>query len=633
MRFECDNFMKTNLKLLFLLLAILGISRFAGAQGTAIGYQGRLNDGAAPATGLYDFTFAVHDADLGGAPLAGSLVHNGVPVTNGVFNVTLDFGPDIFTGPARWLEIRVRTNGPSALTLLAPRTALRPTPYSIFAARAANVASGAVTAGQLNTGGQLPAAGQFLSYNGGNLFWSDPGVQAGNVWSRLGANAYYNAGNVGIGTTTPSQYGHGGTARILEINNSGTSLHSQSHLMLYSGVNSLMDSAMGSVTWAQPGGMAAYIGAHTRSTTPNSPAAMLSFGTRKIGDAVASPKMVITEDGSVGIGTTTPTAGIRLDVVGGSLLRPGNGNIQFGSPNAELGMSIIPTIGGGNSRADLRFDGAALKLVAGSGTTPPLPANGIIMNTNGNVGIGMASLLSSSQWKLEVSGPTRLTPGGSGGAVHISAPNGESGIGIIGAHRADLRFDGATLKLVAGVGTGVPSAANGIAINTAGNVGMGTEFPLAKLDIRGTTRTCVLTITGGCDLAEPFLMNESDAPKGSVVVIDDENPGRVKLSDRAYDMRVAGIISGANGINPGISLQQEGVLEGGQNVSLSGRVYVQADAANGSIKPGDLLTTSDTPGHAMKVTDHAQAQGAILGKAMSALKDGKGMVLVLVTLQ
>ena len=78
---------------------------------------------------------------------------------------------------------------------------------------------------------------------------------------------------------------------------------------------------------------------------------------------------------------------------------------------------------------------------------------------------------------------------------------------------------------------------------------------------------------------------------------------------------------------------QEGTLEAGQNVALTGRVYVQADASTGAIEPGDLLTTSDTPGHAMKVSDHAKAQGAILGKAMSALSEGKGMVLVLVTLQ
>ena len=96
---------------------------------------------------------------------------------------------------------------------------------------------------------------------------------------------------------------------------------------------------------------------------------------------------------------------------------------------------------------------------------------------------------------------------------------------------------------------------------------------------------------------------------------------------------MAGVLSGANGIHPGIQMLQEGLLEGGKNVALTGRVYVLADAAGGPIKPGDLLTTSDTPGHAMKVTDHARAQGAILGKAMSGLKQGQGMVLVLVTLQ
>jgi hypothetical protein len=164
-------------------------------------------------------------------------------------------------------------------------------------------------------------------------------------------------------------------------------------------------------------------------------------------------------------------------------------------------------------------------------------------------------------------------------------------------------------------------------------VGIGTDSPLTKLDVRGTTRTCVLTITGGCDLAEPFPLKEERISKGAVVVIDEEHAGRLMRSERAYDRRVAGIISGANGINPGITLQQEGAFVDGQNVALSGRVYVLADATNGAIKPGDLLTTSETPGHAMQAADHARAQGAILGKAMSALKEGKGMVLVLVSLQ
>ena len=108
---KTDSLMKTKLKLHLLLLTLLSLSGFAHAQGTAISYQGRLNDGGLPATRLYDFTFKVFDVEAGGAALAGTVVLAAVPVTNGLFNVSLDFGPDIFTGAKRWLEIGVRTNG------------------------------------------------------------------------------------------------------------------------------------------------------------------------------------------------------------------------------------------------------------------------------------------------------------------------------------------------------------------------------------------------------------------------------------------------------------------------------------------------------------------------------------------
>jgi hypothetical protein len=196
--------MKTKPKLRLLLLALLSLAGFAHGQGTAISYQGRLNHAGAPATGLHDFTFNMFDVEAGGTALATTVVLAAVPVTNGLFNVSLNFGPNIFTGPARWLEIGLRTNGSvAAYSILTPRQALTPSPYAIFAGKAGGVANGTVTANQLNTGGLAPAPGQFLSYNGGNLLWSDPAVVTGNVWSRSGANAYYNAGKVGIGTTIP----------------------------------------------------------------------------------------------------------------------------------------------------------------------------------------------------------------------------------------------------------------------------------------------------------------------------------------------------------------------------------------------------------------------------------------------
>ncbi len=151
--------------------------------------------------------------------------------------------------------------------------------------------------------------------------------------------------------------------------------------------------------------------------------------------------------------------------------------------------------------------------------------------------------------------------------------------------------------------------------------------------ISNNCSVATLTIRGGSDLAEPFDISGDEVSEGAVVVIDEQNPGHLKLSDSAYDTHVAGVVSGAKGIHPGIQMHQEGLLEGGQNVALTGRVYVKADTSNGAIHPGDLLTTSGTRGHAMKVTDHAKAGGAILGKAMTGLKDGEGMVLVLVTLQ
>ena len=176
-----------------------------------------------------------------------------------------------------------------------------------------------------------------------------------------------------------------------------------------------------------------------------------------------------------------------------------------------------------------------------------------------------------------------------------------------------------------------------------GDVGIGTTIPQAKLDVAGQTRTQSLQITGGADFAENFEVNEATESSevvmlkvepGMVVSIDAEHPGKLTLSARAYDSQVAGVVSGAGGVKPGMVMSQEGTLADGKfPVALTGRVYCWVDAAYGTIKPGDLLTTSSTPGHAMKATDRERAQGAIIGKAMTNLKEGKGLVLVLVNLQ
>ncbi len=173
---------------------------------------------------------------------------------------------------------------------------------------------------------------------------------------------------------------------------------------------------------------------------------------------------------------------------------------------------------------------------------------------------------------------------------------------------------------------------------SSGHVGIGTLNPVAPLDVDGRTRTESLEITGGSDLSERFNVRSGEkgfnVEPGMVVTIDPDRPGALLLSSKAYDKRVAGIISGAGGVKTGMLMGQKGSLADGElPVALTGRVYAWADATKQAIMPGDLLTTSKTPGHAMKVQDYQAAQGAIIGKAMNGLRHGKGLVLVLVSLQ
>ena len=146
----------------------------------------------------------------------------------------------------------------------------------------------------------------------------------------------------------------------------------------------------------------------------------------------------------------------------------------------------------------------------------------------------------------------------------------------------------------------------------------------------------VVQITGGSDFSEMFdVSSKSVVQPGMVVSIDPVNPGKLVPAASEYDRKVAGIISGAGGVATGMRMGQDGSIADGEHpVALTGRVYCLVDATENAVTAGDMLTTSKTVGHAMKADDLSLAQGAIIGKAMTALEKGEqGLVLVLVNLQ
>src|SRR5215831_11856972 len=104
---------------------LVGVLRLP-AQGTAFSYQGQLGDSGAPANGSYDFRFAIFNAVTNGSQIGLPVTNAAVNVSNGLFNVTLDFGPGIFTGSSCWLDIGVRTNAGTSFTTLTPRQPVLP---------------------------------------------------------------------------------------------------------------------------------------------------------------------------------------------------------------------------------------------------------------------------------------------------------------------------------------------------------------------------------------------------------------------------------------------------------------------------------------------------------------------------
>lgn len=338
-------------------------------------------------------------------------------------------------------------------------------------------------------------------------------------------------------------------------------------------------------------------------------------------------------------------------------LTPSGGSLLLNSSEGTAGASLTTSSGG--SLSLYQRDGNVGTVLDGDfngyGRIDLRSTNGSVRaRLNGGPGAGSLSFFESDGTETvtvgsQGNGTITLRQGDGSAAIGISANNGSGGGGLsvyrdTGAFAGQLTVSGTSgflgLANSAGqnrfVGVGA-NAAGGAALYLYDSTGAATIVLDSDQGNEGRITTQVLTITGGSDLSENFDVNasEDELKPGMIVSIDPNNTGELVLSSKAYDKTVAGIISGAGGVKPGMTMGQAGTKADGKHpVALTGRVYCYVDAdAGGAIESGDLITTSATPGHGMKASDQSRSHGTVIGKAMSSLDKGRGLVLVLVNLQ
>ena len=202
----------------------------------------------------------------------------------------------------------------------------------------------------------------------------------------------------------------------------------------------------------------------------------------------------------------------------------------------------------------------------------------------------------------------------------------------------------------AGTGNGVTglcnqSAGSGVwANNTGGGTGVaGTSDAAGGIGVYGRGGKLAgrfegnVEVTGDVclvnqDCAEDFEISGTELIEpGTVMVIDRD--GALQISEYSYDKRVAGVVSGAGDLRPAIVLGRQTSAERRLPIALLGKVYCKVDASSLPIEVGDLLTTSATPGYAMKAADRNKAFGAVIGKALHRLQTGLGLIPILIALQ
>lgn len=403
---------RSGFKRLFTLLAI-GAGTCAWAQGTAFTYQGQLDDTGLPANGSYDLEFKVYDAGLGGSQVGATVGISGYTMTNGLFEVELDFGGSVFTGADRWLEIGVQTNGGGGFTTLAPRTRFSSAPYAVRAIEAANVSGGindadANPANELNTGIGLTGSTLGITDAGGTLNVDLSPLVDDNDWAYFAGSglsgSIYHSGDVALGQfADPAGHGlnvqhySGGHGAVRGVDGSGSNVFAEGLLGVLSPNNPPLSLPVSSIYNAGVVGVKHDVGGDGVAVAGwNKDSGSLNYGGAFVADGAGTQNIALyarAENGAENLaGSFEGPVAVDGDTSIDGLLVVSNSLsvLELRAPSDPL----VALYGGGSRKSWIQAYSDDLYIGTdqpGSVILYPDFTTALVANDNGQVGIGTAS--------------------------------------------------------------------------------------------------------------------------------------------------------------------------------------------------------------------------------------------------